>query len=57
METVDYGILTDRINFICYKLEHNTFLSAQDREILLAELKELVEKRKKLAETLIKNEE
>lgn len=56
MGIVDHSALTERINSICYKLEHYTFLSVEDRKNLLRELKELVEKRRKLAETLAKNE-
>jgi hypothetical protein len=54
MSPVDYSALTERINFICYKLEHYSFASAEDREKLLKELKEVVALRNKLAETLDK---
>jgi len=56
MGTVDYSVLTERINYICYKLEHYSFLSTEDRENLLMELQKLVDRRFKLAETLAKNE-
>lgn len=56
MSPVDYSALTERINQICYKLEHYTFMSAEDRDKLLKELKEIVTQRNKLAETLDKNE-
>lgn len=56
MSPVDYSTLTERINFICHKLEHYSFLSAADREKLLLELRELIEQRNKLAKLLDKNE-
>jgi hypothetical protein len=56
MSPVDYSTLTDRINFICYKLEHYTFMSAEDRDRLTKELNELINQRDKLAELLRKNE-
>ena len=56
MSPVDYSSLTVRINHICYKLEHHSFMSAENKQKLLKELKELVEQRNKLAETLDKNE-
>jgi len=56
MGYVDYDTLTERIQFICYKLEHYTFLSAEDRKKLLQELRSLVEQRNKLTELLGKDE-
>ena len=49
---VDAESLTARIQAICYSLEHHTFLSAQDREKLLIELKQLVEQRRLVLEAL-----
>lgn len=51
---MDYNTLTERIHQLCYKLEHNSFLTMEDREKLLDELNKLVQVRNKLLETLEK---
>ena len=56
MVHVDYSVLTEQINCICYKLEHYSFVSIEDRANLLKELNRLVAQRGKLAETLLENE-
>jgi hypothetical protein len=49
-----YDAFTDRINLLCHKIEHYHFLTIDDQQKLEDELKELVEKRAKLLETLEK---
>ncbi len=51
---LSHDSFTERINFICYQLEHYKFLTAKDKKKLKLELKNLIEKRTKLLETLKK---
>lgn len=52
MSFVNSDTLTERINHICYKLEHYAFLSKSDKEKLLLELNHLIERRNNLQTTL-----
>lgn len=54
---ITYDGFTQRINLICYKLEHYSFLTKNDREKLELELKDLVRQRSLLLQTLEKDKE
>ena len=48
---LDNSDLTERINMICYKLEHYIFIPKDLRQKYIIELDELIKQRKKIMET------
>ncbi len=49
--------LTEKINSICNQLDTNSYLSQDRRRELLAEIEDLVEKRRRFDEIILKPEE